>query len=76
MEKEYFFVLKLKNGAILTIWDFIPESESDKKCIALHSHYNALTSAKCCPSEFQCTAAFLNVMRSHGYNGYWQHSPI
>lgn len=76
MEKEYFFVLKLKNGSTLTIWDFIPEAEAEKKQIALHRHYDALTTAKCCPSEFSSVAGFLNVMRSYGYKGYWQMSPI
>lgn len=76
MEKEYFFVLKLKNGATLTIWDYILECEAEKKQIALHKHYNALTTAKCSPSEFSSIAGFLTVMKSYGFNGHWQHSPI
>lgn len=76
MEKEYFFVLKLKNGTTITLWDIIPEYEATNKCLALHKHYNALSSAKVCPSDFATYAGFLNVMRSHGYKGYWHPSPI
>lgn len=76
MEKEYFFILRLKNGGIITVWDYITEHEARIKCQALHKHYNGLTSSICCPSEYRYTAAFLNVMKSLGFNGYWELSPI
>lgn len=33
MLKEYFFVLKLKNGTTISLWDFIPECEATNKCL-------------------------------------------
>lgn len=77
MDKEYYFIIKTKNGATLTYWDLAKDDkEAEQKQLRLHNHLNALTSWNDSPSNYQCHLAFLNVMRSHGFNGYVKMMPI
>lgn len=76
MEKEYFFVLKLKNGATITVWDFIPQTLAERMCKKLQEHFGAVMSSYRSPSDFKCFMAFLNLMKQDGFNGSVQLSPI
>lgn len=76
-QKEYFFILTLRDRTKLTFWDIATDdAEAEKKQRKLHNHFDAIMSWNTSPSDYKCTAAFLYVMRSEGFNGSWELSPI
>lgn len=76
-QKEYFFILTLRDRTKLTFWDLAKDdAEAQKMQLKLHNHFDAIMSWNTSPNDYKCTAAFLNVMRSAGFNGSWQLSPI
>lgn len=77
MNKEYFFILRLNDHSVITVYEILENDEQAVElCQRLMAHYDAWMGGFHTPSDFKSMLGFLNVMRSDGFDGTFRTNPL